>query len=255
MTLQNEWLNVNFRQRELTSTHRPLEDEFSFYEAVKNGDVEFVRRNCNENEFSKAAAASVLSDKPLQNMRYHFITTAAMVTRFCVEGGMEHELAYGLSDFYISKMDRMHTEKDIVTLHHTMVMDYTEKMHDLKKRPDLSKVIKVSIDYIFLHLHNRITLEELAENAGVSAGYLSRLFKKELDISVSDYICSQKLESAKNLLKYSNLSIVEIAEYLSFASQSYFIQVFRKKTGMTPKKYRDRFFQGDQSYTWKPDRT
>jgi len=253
VTVQNEWLNVNFKQRELTSTHRPLEDEFSFYEAVKNGDVATVKKNCSENEFAKAAGMGVLSDNPLQNIRYHFITTAALVTRFCVEGGMEHELAYGLSDFYITKMDKLLTEKDIIDLHHTMVMDYTTKMYNLKKRPDLSRAVRMSIDYIFLHLHNRITLDELAENAGVSAGYLSRLFKKELDVSVSDYICCQKLESAKNLLKYSSLSIVEIAEYLAFASQSYFIQVFRTKIGMTPKKYRDKFFSGDQSYIWKPD--
>jgi len=253
MSVEKEWLSVNFRQRELSSTHRSIEDEFSFYDAVKNGDVAFVRKNCEQNEFAKVVAAGVLSDSSLQNMRYHFVTTTAMVTRFCVEGGMEQELAYGLSDFYIKKMDKLHSERDIIDLHHTMVMDYTSKMHDLKKRPDLSNAVRVSIDYIFLHLHSRITLEELAQNAGVSAGYLSRLFKKELDLSVSDYICLQKLESAKNLLKYSTLSIVEIAEYLAFASQSYFIQVFRKNTGMTPKKYRDKFFRSDQSYIWKPD--
>ncbi len=251
MKVQDEWVRENFKQRELTETHRSIEEEFSFYEAVKNGDIAYVRKNCEDNEFLKAVGMGILSDDPLQNMRYHFITTAALVTRFCVEGGMELELAYGLSDFYITKMDKARTEKEVVKIHHAMVLDYTSKMNVIKNRQSVSKAVRQSIDYIFLHLHGKITLDELAENANVSPGYLSKLFKKEMNISITDYICDKKIESAKNLLKYSNLSVVEISNHLAFASQSYFIKVFHLNVGMTPKKYREKFFRRDQSYIWK----
>ena len=74
---------------------------------------------------------------------------------------------------------------------------------------------------------------------GGSASYLSRLFKKETGDSVSAYIRLQKIEKAKNLLRYSDYSIIDIANRLSFSSQSHFIQQFRELTGITPKKYRD----------------
>ncbi len=67
----------------------------------------------------------------------------------------------------------------------------------------------------------------------------SRLFKQETGISVSDYIREKKIEKAQNLLKFCNYSLVEITNYLSFSSQSHFIQLFKDYTGMTPKKYRD----------------
>ena len=82
-------------------------------------------------------------------------------------------------------------------------------------------------------------MEDLADVLGVSASYLSRLFKKETGDSVSTYIRTQKIEMAKNLLQYSEYSMIEIANRLSFSSQSHFIQQFRESVGMTPKKYRD----------------
>jgi len=65
---------------------------------------------------------------------------------------------------------------------------------------------------------------------------------------VSEYIRDQKMEIAKNLLQFSNYSMIEIANRLSFSSQSHFIQLFREKVGVTPKKYRDEHYmvQWDQ---------
>ena len=68
---------------------------------------------------------------------------------------------------------------------------------------------------------------------------MSRLFKKETGDSVSAYIRRQKIDMAKNLLRYSDYSMIDIANRLSFSSQSHFIQQFRDIVGMTPKKYRD----------------
>ena len=102
-----------------------------------------------------------------------------------------------------------------------------------------SKHINACKEYIYSHIKDRITIEDLSDELGVSASYLSRLFKKETGDSVSAYIRIQKIEKAKNLLRYSDYSIIDIANRLSFSSQSHFIQQFRELTGITPKKYRD----------------
>ena len=102
-----------------------------------------------------------------------------------------------------------------------------------------SRHISVCKEYIYSHIKERITIEDLADELGVSASYLSRLFKKETGDSVSIYIRRQKMEIAKNLLQYSEYSMIDIANRLSFSSQSHFTQQFREFVGMTPKKYRD----------------
>ena len=138
-----------------------------------------------------------------------------------------------MSDFYIRKLDDIHTEAEVHSLHDEMVMDFTEKMRKYARSDTNSKHINACKEYIYSHIKERITIEDLADELGVSSGYLSRLFKKETGISVSAYIRSQKIDMAKNLLRFSDYSMIDIANRLSFSSQSHFIQQFREVVGMT----------------------
>lgn len=243
MSLQKEWYLNEFRKSEEKDLHRPIETEYSFYTAVAEGDMEYVRKNIESGDFSTPAGMGILSHHSLTNLKYHFVITAAMITRHCVEAGMELEQAYRLSDFYILKMDSLQNQKSISELHGIMALDFTGKMLLLKRSSAVSKATTLCIEYIYTHIYDRITVEDLAEYTKLSASYLSRLFKKELGISISDYIREKKIAKAQNLLKYSDFSMTEIANYLSFSSQSHFIQTFEKLVGITPKKYRDRYYR------------
>jgi len=243
MNLQREWYLNELKKSEEEDPHRPLEVEYGFYNAVSSGDMEYVRKNIEEGDFINPEGMGILSHNSLTNLKYHFVITVAMVTRHCVDAGMELEQAYRLSDFYILKMDALQTKESIANLHDSMVLDFTGKMLLLKKNAIISKPITQCIEYIYNHIHDRITVDDLADYTKLSQSYLSRLFKKELGISVSDYIREKKVEKAQNLLRYSDFSLVEIANYLSFSSQSHFIQTFEKLTGLTPKKYRDRYYR------------
>ena len=151
------------------------------------------------------------------------------------------EQAFRLSDRYIQRLDSIDTVEGVVRLHDQMVLEYTGKMRLLKRTGQTLKPVSDCVEYVYSHIRERITVDDLADVTGVSASYLSRLFKRELGISISDYIREQKLRKAENLLRFSEMSLVEIGEYLSFASQSHFIQIFRSYFGMTPKKYRNTY--------------
>ena len=243
MNWRNEWYREELQKNEESLSHRPLEVEYSFYQAVCSGDMDFVEKNCRENAFINLEGMGILSTNPLTNIKYHFVVTVAMITRRCVEAGMELEQAFRLSDFYILKMDSCTSIEAITKLHTQMAIDYTRKMILVKKNMILSKPVVLCMDYIYSHINQRISVDELAEQVNLSPSYLSRLFKKELSISLSDYICERKIEKAQNLLRYSDYSLIEIANYLAFSSQSYFIQTFRKIVGVTPKKYRDHYYR------------
>lgn len=243
MDIKKEWHIQELKMSEEENPHRPLEIENSFYTAVSSGDMDAVRANLSAGDFTNPEGMGILSHNTLTNLKYHFVVTVAMITRHCVDAGMELEKAYRLSDFYILKMDSLQTKEDIANLHSSMVMDFTGKMLLLKKQNVISKSITQCIEYIYNHIHDRITVEDLADYTELSPSYLSRLFKKELGISVSDYIREKKIDKAQNLLKYSDFSMVEIANYLSFSSQSHFIQTFEKLVGQTPKKYRDQYYR------------
>lgn len=243
MDLTKEWYRSEFISHEMLEEYRDIENELHFYNAITNGDKEYIDNNIKNKTFTNPDGMGLLSENPLQNIRYHFVVTTAMITRYCVHAGMEQAKAYKLSDFYISKMDKCKTIAEISSLHDTMCYDFCKRMGDLKKSQILSKPIVLCLDYIYSHIHFRITVKELAEHINLSETYLSKLFKKEMGIPISQYIISLKIEKAKNLLQYSDYNIVDIANNLSFSSQSHFIQVFQKKTGMSPHKFRTRYFR------------
>lgn len=243
MDIQKEWQKQELQDSESSLVHRPMEEEYEFYHAVSSGDINYVQENCRQNAFSSPDGMGVLSTNPLTNLKYHFVVTVAMIVRHCVEAGMELEQAYRLSDFYILKMDACTTIPAVCRLHDSMVLDYTGKMLLLKKESVISKPVILCMDYIYSHLNSRLTIEELADYTELSPSYLSRLFKKELGIPISSYISEKKIEKAQHLLKYSDYSLIDIANYLAFSSQSHFIQTFKKSVGLTPKKYRDKFYR------------
>lgn len=195
-------------------------------------------------KFTETEGVGVLSRDAVTNIKYHFVITSAMITRLCVESGMEMEQAFRLSDFYILKLDNIRSVQGVVDLHDQMVLDFTGKMRLLSKTAGTSKPVMDCIEYIYVHIQERITVKELASHTGLSPSHLSRLFKKETGISISDYIREKKVEKAQELLRFCDFSLIKISNYLSFSSQSHFTQLFREFTGMTPKKYRDRHTKG-----------
>lgn len=98
-------------------------------------------------------------------------------------------------------------------------------------------ILQIS-EYVHEHLDQEIRLGDLAQVAGISQFHFSRLFKQSLGLSPHQYLLQQRVERAKQLLKSSQLSIVEIALECGFNSQSHLGKAFRELTGVTPRAYR-----------------
>lgn len=242
--LSNMWTNIESNLGDAGEIHRNPNEEFAFYLAVANGDIESLEKNFKEKHFqSNNEGMGILSKNPVTNLKYHLIITLALTTRICIEAGMQTEYAFRLSDFYITQLDNIATEQGVIELHDYAILDFAKKMKLLKNNFSTSKPINEALNYIYTYINERITIEDIAKHLELSESYLSRLFKKEVGVSISDYIREQKVERAKNLLRHSDFSLIDIANHLSFSSQSHFIQVFKTQTGMTPKAFRDKYYQ------------
>ena len=148
------------------------------------------------------------------------------------------QVAYNLSDIYISLIDAANTIDDVYVVQNDMLRTYCRKMSDLAKNRVVSRHIVVAIDYIRSHIQENLTVESIADSLSLNSSYLSKLFKQEMGITLSRYIRDQKINVACNMLRHLDESSLTIANYLGFSSQSHFIQVFKKSTGMTPEEYR-----------------
>jgi hypothetical protein len=90
-----------------------------------------------------------------------------------------------------------------------------------------------------------VTVNQIADELNITPQYLSKLFREEVGVKISDFIMSKRIQAAENMLRYSEYSPLDIANYLAFSSHSHFIACFKKQTGLTPKQYRDQFFRAN----------
>jgi AraC-like DNA-binding protein len=93
------------------------------------------------------------------------------------------------------------------------------------------------LDYIRLNLRENITLKNLSEKACMSTTSFYRFFKRELGMSPIEFVISEKLRCAKQLLKNPTIQINEVCYLSGFEDSNYFIRLFKKHEGITPKQY------------------
>ena len=95
-----------------------------------------------------------------------------------------------------------------------------------------------AIKYIQRNYQKTITLDNIAQSAGVGRTYLCRLFKEELNTSVWDYVNRTRIEQAKFYIQTAqNITVYEIAARCGFEDSSYFARIFRKYEGISPREY------------------
>lgn len=229
-----------FLRRENCTRHHKYNEELYMYNLIREGNMDAVETSKN---MFLSELCGRLSNTPLKNFKYLFVASTTLATRFSIEGGMDEEDAYTASDLYIQKVDSCPDVESIVVLYEDMISFFTSKMSEIQKRPHYSKPILICMDYIYYHLHEKLSVSRLASQISLNPNYLSGMFKKETGMTISQYITTRRMQAAKNMLLYSDLPQAEIASILAFNSQSRFIQVFQKMYGMTPKKYRERYFE------------
>ena len=81
MDYKDEWLLLEADDDIDEMEHREPTEEFLFYRAVASGDVEQVRKNCEQGRFMEEEGVGVLSRDPVTNLKYHFVITTAMITK------------------------------------------------------------------------------------------------------------------------------------------------------------------------------
>lgn len=107
--------------------------------------------------------------------------------------------------------------------------------------------IKDAINYIYAHLHETISMKQVAELLHLNASYFSVLFKEQTGVTFSDYLTRRRLQRAKELLVTTRMPIWEIAEQVGYQTAKYFIKVFKDNEGASPSQYRHQVLDTGQS--------
>lgn len=99
-------------------------------------------------------------------------------------------------------------------------------------------LVKKAQKYILQNLDQPLSRDDIAAQVYVSSGYLGRIFKKELNMSLSEYVYTERMKLAAKMLEQSDLYVTSIAMNVGFSNFPYFSTQFKKFTGLTPVEYR-----------------
>lgn len=95
------------------------------------------------------------------------------------------------------------------------------------------------LDYVAEHYTGPIAVEELAEQAALSASHFSRLFKETIGVSPHQFVLGYRVEQAKRMLGDPTRPLIDIALACGFSDQPHFSRTFSRATGQSPKAYRE----------------
>lgn len=104
-----------------------------------------------------------------------------------------------------------------------------------------SKALSFITEWIKASLEQELTLKIIAERFNYSPAYLSRMFSREMGMTLTEYIRMQRIERAKSLLGNSSISVEEVAGLCGFHDEKYFMRCFKKQELITASQYREAF--------------
>lgn len=240
MKVRNE-LNALLYSRKMGDFKIPENlTQYARFHSIVSGDLKAVRSELKKGGLALLSDNRVLSKNHLKNVIYHFVLSASAIAGACMDMGLGQTEAYTLSDLYVLKADNCITIDGVYSLYENMCLDFAERMQEIRKESVISLHIRKCIDYIYENLGADLSVKSLAEVIGLNSTYFSRLFRQEVGISIKGFVKEARIDTAQNLLRYSELPYSVISSSLGFSTQSVFIAVFKEITGVTPKVYREK---------------
>ena len=141
---------------------------------------------------------------------------------------------------FAMRSDHRLNEAETSALIYSMLMKLLEHSGASGAGSSGNPVVDRAIGYIQSHLTDKLSVEEIAANAGYSASYFSHLFAEETGLSPYQFVVKSRIEHAQQLLKTTRQTVQEIAFQCGFNSAANFCYTFRKLVGTSPHEYRGR---------------
>ena len=233
-----EYENLRYKMENVEAGKENLSYLYTRYiqDCISSGDVEKLR----EKPVSMLDEhMGIVAKNAKKQQEYMMVTGICIYTQAAIAGGMPPAEAYELSDLFLQKLEMCTSMKDIFQVGNEASIRFAERVKERRDHRSNYAYVEQCKAYVARHINKTFNLSEIADYLKIDKNYLSRIFSKKEGMCLQEYVHRERIKAATNMLKYSDVSISRIAEYLCFNSQSHFGAVFKKYQGITPLKYRE----------------
>ncbi|WP_075981748.1 AraC family transcriptional regulator [Bacillus massilinigeriensis] len=202
--------------------------------SIARGELEEAEKILNEiNRLDRP----ILAKDTKRSLKNSLICSCTLFTRAIINGGVDPENAYNLSDAFIQKIEETDINSELIELEYHMLYTFIKTQKDQSKK-SYQYVVNKAITYIHHEILNDLSLDKIASFLNIHPNYLSQVFKQEVGLNITEYINKKRIEDSKYFLILGSLPISDIANLFKFCNQSYYTSLFKKYCGITPKQYR-----------------
>ena len=176
----------------------------------------------------------------IRNRKNYMIILNTLLRKAAEHGSVHPFHIDQISTSYASKIEEIKTVNESISIMNEMIHNYCllVKTHSLSR---YSYLVGQVITLVSFDLKADLSLNNLSEQLSVTPSYLSRLFKKEMNLTLTEYVNKKRIEQAVYLLNNSDSQVQSIAFECGIQDVNYFIKLFKKQTGLTPSQYRNQF--------------
>lgn len=223
--------------QKLNAPHNQFRYEAAMIEAIRAGDLTQL-----EHAFAMPLGGKIgiLAPDHLRSLKNHAHIANVLASRAAIAEGIPYEEAFTLSDKFFNAVERLNDPDECWAIRTLIAQAFTLQVKNYKDgllshEPPL---VKKARQEITRRIFAKTSIEEIAEAVGCSADYLGKLFKDTHHVTLSQYLRSERIKTAKDLLSGTSTSIDDIAKLLHFASSAHFCRVFKQECGLTALQYR-----------------
>ncbi len=206
--------------------------EKKFISTVREGDITEAKKQLNE----LLAHILLFENHDLDRIRIRLGELYTVISRAAINRGADINSILEINCKAVDDLYRTRSFEDMFQDMQENLESYISDTYFINKKENQG--IKRAVEYITQNYGEDISLEDVAEHIKINPSYLCVLFKKNIGMTFSQFLNKVRIDKAKQLLENTEYSVMEIAVACGFSDQSYFTKVFKKYTGVTPKKYR-----------------
>lgn len=178
------------------------------------------------------------TENKLRDRKNLMITSNSLLRRTAYEAGVHPFYIDAVSSNYARLIEQCHSTDEIDEIIPYMVRSYCNLV-EKRSMNSYSEPIRQILVTIDASLNGDLSLKRFANDLFLNTSYLSTLFKKEVGMTLTDYVNKNRIEYAQKLLRSTTLSIQDIAVQSGISDIHYFTRLFRRETGMSPRDWRN----------------
>lgn len=220
----------------------PYELELQWLKSIERGTLEeydtklLGKRRADE---LIGDVGTMATESEYKQMEYTLIASITLATRAAIAGGVPPMAAYETSDLLLQQASRCRNLMQLVEMNQEMLTVFVDLVNRFKQEKQQGALVELCKNYVAKHIYQKFTIQEMADALSVNRSYLSRKFTEKTGKTIREFILEERLAASANLLKFSNESVSQIADYMQFSSAGRFSAYFRKQYGVTPTQYRE----------------